>query len=891
MLKQCCVLIISFFATVLLRAQTITVNQLRCEGRTTVAGINSPLPRFSWEINSTQQDVVQTAYRIMVADDPVFLYTNNPNCWDSRKVNSNTSIQVSYKGRALQGGQTYYWRVMVWDNKGNVSSWSDAASWQEGLLTSGDWKQAQWIGYERLPDAQQIVPFAHGKGKKEWGSREDILPLFRREFNIKKAVRRATVFISGLGQFEMHVNGEKIGDHFLDPGWTQYSKSALYVNFDITKQLKQGANAIGVMLGNGFYYIPGERYRKLTGGYGYPKLIARVAIEYKDGSVENIVSNSSWKTAPSPVLFSSIYGGEDYDAQLEMNGWDAPGFNDSRWRTAKWVDGPALLRVQQAGAISVAERFSPVDVKLLQAGNSVYDLGQNFSGIPAIHVSGSAGDTVRITPGELLAADGTVSQKGSGGPFYFTYILKGSGDESWEPRFTYYGFRYLQVECIAGLNHRELPQVNSITGLHIRNAAPVAGNFSCSDSLFTKTYRLINWAIRSNMMSVFTDCPHREKLGWLEQTHLMGPSVQYNYDVETLYGKVVTDMMEAQTADGLIPEIAPEYVQFGEPFRDSPEWGSAMLLVPWSLYKWYGNEQVLREAYPAMLKYVNYLSANAGDSLLLMQGLGDWYDIGPNRPGFSQLTPKGLTATAFYYYDLVTMQQIASVLEKKMDAAKFEAMALRVKNAFNARFFDEVNGWYGTNSQAANAIALYMGLVPAAQRHRVEDNLVKDIVNRNYALTAGDIGYRYVLEALQQAGRSDIIFKMNNRDDVPGYGYQIKKGATALTESWQAYPSVSNNHFMLGHLMQWFYGGLCGINQSAHSVGFKEIEIRPQVVDGIDAAEAAYHCMYGWIRVAWNREDGKIKLRLSIPVNTTAVVMDGKGRRINIGSGNREMEW
>lgn len=556
------------------------------------------------------------------------------------------------------------------------------------------------------------------------------------------------------------------------------------------------------------------------------------------------------------------------------------------------TNGPALLQSQMAEPLKAIETFSPVKTTLLNNGNWIYDLGQNFSGIPSIEVSGKKGDTVRIIPAELINEDGSANQKGSGGPSYFTYILKGEGVEQWQPQFTFYGFRYLQVQGAVPANEsnpQQLAIIKNIRGIHTRNAAPKTGEFTSSNTLFNQTYDLINWAIKSNTMSVFMDCPHREKLGWLEETHLMGSSVQYNYDIAALCKKVIRDMMNAQTEEGLVPEIAPEFVQFEDPFRDSPEWGSASIILPWYAYKWYGDKQSLAEAYPMMKKYIAYLEKKSVN-YILSHGLGDWYDIGPNRPGISQLTPLGVTATATFYYDLSLMIKAAKLLGKNKDAVSFRQLAASVKKAFNEKYFNPQTKQYATGSQAANAMALYMDLVEPSERNAVIANLVKDIRDRGNALTAGDIGYRYVLRALEDAGRSDIIFDMNSRTDVPGYGYQLAHGATALTESWQAYPSVSNNHFMLGHLMEWFYAGLCGIKQADDAVAYNKIELHPQPVGDITNASATYHSVYGPVKVSWKKNGRIFSLMASIPPNTKATIYFPSNQTyrqpVNIGSGN-----
>jgi alpha-L-rhamnosidase len=854
-------------------SQTLVATQLKCANKSNPLGIDNVSPVLSWQIRSDQRSVLQTAYRVLVSDDSLLLRNNVGNIWDSKKTSSDQSIQVKYRGASLSGTKTYFWRVMVWDNKGNVSPWSETAQWQMGLLSREDWKGAQWIAYEKIPDSLIDILPVDGKRDKYRGN--NILPLMRRSITLPKKVKQATIFICGLGQFELSVNGNKVGDHFLDPGWTKYDQQALYVSFDVTRNLNQGNNCIGVMLGNGFYYIPPVqgRYRKLKTAFGYPKMICRLVIEYADGSFDNVISDYSWKTSPGPITFSSIYGGEDYNANLEQKGWDRAGFNDAKWKQIVVVEGAERLNSQMEEPVKVMEVFSQQQVNKLSEGRSVYDFGQNASAIPVIAVKGNTGDTVRIYPSELLKQDGTANQRMTGSPYFFEYILKGDRVETWQPRFSYYGSRYLQVDLIAK-NSKDRPQVVEVKGLHIRNAAERVGSFNCSNDLFNKTYSLIDWAIKSNMVSVFTDCPHREKLGWLEQAHLMGNSVCYNYDVINLYRKQVEDMKYSQTAEGLVPEIAPEYVKFeygNGMFRDSPEWGSSLVIVPWYMYKWYGDREILENCYESMKKYIHYLQSKAKGHIL-SEGLGDWYDLGPNPPGVSQLTPMGVTATAVFYYDLTILKEIATLLKKKREARQFGRLAVKVRTAFNDTFFNKATNQYASGSQTANAMAVYMNLVQPALRQTVIDNIVKDIRTRNNSLTAGDIGYRYLLCVLHDAGRDDVIYDMNSRTDVPGYGYQLAHGATALTESWSALATSSNNHFMLGHLMEWFYRGVGGIDQVEGSVAFKEIKLKPEIVGNISEAKTSYESVYGTISTGWEKGQDSFQLKVEIPANTSAVV-------------------
>lgn len=846
----------------------VKVTDLKCEYRESPLGIETLQPRLSWLLSSSGRNVLQTAYRILVADNPKSLEMNIGNVWDSKKVSSDASIQIRYNGARLKPTQVYYWKVMVWDNHQKGSSWSGRAQWQMSVMDN--WKGASWIGYERLADSLRFLP-AQGDNNLV---KTNILPIFRKEFVVDRPLKRATVYVAGLGHFDLSLNGSKVGNHFLDAGWMEFEKHALYVTFDITSALKQGKNSFGMMLGNGFYYIPSERYHKLTVAYGYPKMIMRTLLEFTDGSTQDIISDGSWKVAKGPVTYSSIYGGEDYNATLEQTGWKLPGFNDNSWKNAIVVDGPRKLTSQTATPLKIFDTFTPKKISQPKPGKWVYDLGQNASGIPRLIVKGKTGQTVTLKPAELLAADGTITTEPIGTPVYFRYTLKGGGEETWQPQFMYYGFRYVQLEGAVPdgqPNPEGLPVVSGIYGLHTRNAAESVGNFYSSNELFNKTYSLIDWAIRSNTSSIFTDCPHREKLGWLEEAHLVGPSIRYNYDIASLCRKVVRDMINAQTPEGLVTSTAPEYARFGGPFRDSPEWGSNSIIMPWYMYEWYGDRDVLEEAYPMMVRYLDYLATKTKNHIL-SHGLGDWYDIGTKEPGPSQLTPNGVTATATYYYDLTLMEKIASLLGKKEEAAKYKQLSIEVRNAYNNKFFNQKTKQYAQGSQTANAVSVYMGLVDSQHKADVIENIVKELKGRNNALTAGDIGYRYLLRVLDDAGRSDVIYDMNNRSDVPGYGYQIAKGATALTESWQGAENASNNHFMLGHLMEWFYSGLAGIRPSENAVAFRKIDIRPEVVGDVKSARAAYKSPYGLIKSEWKLSADTFELKVQIPVNTTATV-------------------
>lgn len=874
-------LLFLLYSAGVLQAQVFSVSELRCEQSQRPLAVDLAGPRLSWQLNADRRGCLQSAYRILVADSPVALADDNGNVWDSGKVFSDRSVLVPYGGPALQPGKAYCWKVQAWDADGNLSPWSLPASFGTGLMSMQDWNGAKWIAME--PDVDSLKCIEGNTGKwKDGGPVFDKpvapykLPQLRREFTATKPVKRAMAYICGLGQFEMFLNGEKVGDHFLDPAWTKFDKEAQYVAFDITGELRDGKNAVGVMLGNGYYHTPHGRYLKLLFSYGAPKMICKLQIEYADGTAQTVVSDDKWRASESPVTFSSIYGGEDYDASAVQPGWAEPGFDDRKWKKAVLTQGAGVKLIPQISEpLKVMERIPTVRRFRAANGNWVYDLGQNASGIVQLTVRAVTPQSIKLIPGELINDDSTVNQRASGAPFYHVYTARGDGSsETWHPQFTYYGFRYVEVEGAVPAgesNPGALPEVIDITGLHTRNSAAQVGTFACSDPLFNKIHTLIDWAVRSNMASVLTDCPHREKLGWLEVTHLMGGSIQYRYDISRLYAKQVNDMRTAQHANGMVPTIAPQYVTFSPDFIDTPEWGSAFVIIPWNLYEWYGDLAPLRDNYERMKRYVDYLGSRA-DNHIVAYGLGDWYDIGPDRPGYAQLTSNGVTATAIYYQDVKILERAARLLGKEADVRKYAALASDIKRAFNEKFFDKKTLKYDRDSQTANSIALHMDLVEPQYKAVVRQNLIDDIRRRGNALTAGDVGYRYVLRALEENDASEVIYDMNSRYDVPGYGYQLAHGATCLTESWQAYREVSNNHCMLGHLMEWLYSGLGGIRQSPGSAAYKEIVIRPQVVGDIHSAAVSFRSPYGLIRSEWSDSPQQYRQRVEIPANTTALV-------------------
>ena len=853
-----------------------TALQLRCNNLENPAGVDK-IPTLSWIVTSGTRGIRQTSYQIILDTDAGTLNSESDCSWNSGKISSSESAWIHYSGPELKPGTKYYWKVRIWDNNDKPSGWSKTALFITGLFEKNDWHNANWIGYEDIPDSLLLIPGLHGNGNNlgEVAKKRTVIPYFRKEFSLDKKITQAIVFVSGLGHYELYINGEKIGDRFLSPGWTDYQKTCYYNTFDVTKEINRGANVIGVIVGNGFYNVNRERYRKLVIAYGAPKMVLKLKVKYSDGSIETIISDENWKTHPSPITFSSIYGGEDYDARLEQDGWDKAGFNDEKWKPVLLAKEPAgELCPEKDHSLKIMQVFEPKKIWNINDTLHVYDYEQNASGIVKLRIQGKKGQVVRLVPGELIGDDSLVTQRASGAPYYFTYTLKGNKEEIWMPRFTYYGFRYVQVEGAVPSgepNPYNLPVISGLQLLHTRNSSPTVGSFKCSSELFNSIYELINWSIKSNLASVATDCPHREKLGWLEQTHLMGNSIKCIYDILNLYDKIINDMIEAQLDNGLVPDIAPEYVPFLGGFRDSPEWGSACIILPWDMYEWFGEIEAVKKAYPMMKKYLAYLGTMAEDHLL-SHGLGDWYDLGPKFPGEAQLTPKPVTATSVYFYDAKLLAEMAALIGENEDAVLFKNLAEEIRLAFNKEFFNLETKIYSTGSQTAYSMPLFFGMVDDVYKKEIVANLVNSINENNKALTAGDVGYRYLLRVLEQEGHSQLIFDMNSRTDVPGYGYQLSKGATSLTESWAGLRDVSNNHMMLGHIMEWFYSGLGGIRQTDDSKGYKNIIITPEIVGDITWAETSYQTLSGEIISSWKISNDNFTLKVRIPVGCTATI-------------------
>lgn len=892
----------------LAQAKNITVSRLTCEmqeGMVIVEGY----PRLGWAMSSSENGTRQTAYQVEIREA-----CTGRSVWNSGKVKSSQSQLISTQEADIHrySPYSYVWRVRVWDETDAPSEWSREAKFR---LAPEGFSSAKWIGAitredARLPEGRRFhgAELKKPEVKAAWAAVDTLAKksiCLRRKFRTDKKVVEATASVCGLGFYEFSLNGKKVGDSEFAPLWSDYDKSVYYNTYDVTELLQKGENVAGVLLGNGFYNVQGGRYRKLLISFGAPTLLFSLVINYEDGTRETIYSDNDWKYDLSPITFNCIYGGEDYDARREQEGWNKIGFNDRQWRPVVVQEAPkGMLRPQKAAPVKIMERYDIQKVTKLtseQVASAckstkrtvdpsafVLDMGQNLAGFPEITVRGKRGQKVTLIVAEALTDEGACNQRQTGRQHYYEYTLKGEGDETWHPRFSYYGYRYIQVEgaVLKGQkNPGKLPVLKNIQSCFVYNSARKVSTFECSNPIFNAAHRLIEKAVRSNMQSVFTDCPHREKLGWLEQVHLNGPGLLYNYDLTAFAPQIMRNMADAQHANGAMPTTAPEYVVFEGPgmdaFAESPEWGGALVIFPYMYYETYGDDSLIKKYYQNMRRYVDYLSTRA-DRHILSFGLGDWYDYGDFRAGFSRNTPVPLVATAHYYMSVEYLIKAASIVGNDYDVRYYSSLAYDIMVAFNERFLNHDTAQYGTGSQCSNALPLFLRLTQSAGHqgiyemdHRLNRkvfmNLVKDVEAHGNRLTTGDVGNRYLIQTLANYGADELIYKMFNHEEAPGYGFQLKFGATTLTEQWDPRQGSSWNHFMMGQIDEWFFNSLAGIRPYVKN-GYQIVGIAPKPVGDLKYVKCSYDTPYGVIAVDWTHENGTFTLNLSVPVNTTAVV-------------------
>jgi alpha-L-rhamnosidase len=688
------------------------------------------------------------------------------------------------------------------------------------------------------------------------------MPLFAKQFTLDKPVARARLYATGLGVYEARLNGAKVGDPVLEPANTDYRTRVEYATYDVTRQLRSGANALAFALGNGIYNMPSTpgRYQKFTGSMGPPKLIAQLEISYADGSHGAVASDGSWVTTDGPTTFSSWYGGEDYDARREITGWDGADGDRSGWAAAEETTAPAAgtrLSARAAPPIRPQQTLTAVSRTEVAPGVWLYALGRNIAGWPQVKLTGDAGTTARLRPSESLKG-GRVDQSQVGSPVYFDVTPAADAAFTWHPQFMYYGFRYLEISGVTSP-----PPAADVQGIVLRADNERTGNLTTSDAMVNRIHQIVNTAMDGNMFSVLTDCPHREKLGWLEETHLVGQALTANFDLAAYDPAIIRNIADAQLSNGMVPDIAPEYTVFSGGFRDDPNWGGALILVPWQMYQAYGDSRPLRENYPAMKRYMDYLAGKARNHIL-SYGLGDWV-------AFDTSTPLAVTATVAYYRFATAMSTIADAVGDTAGKAGYAALAEQIRTAFNAAYFHADTQSYASGSQTSNAMPLWAGMVPAESRDAVLQHIVDDVKARGNHLSSGEIGLPALLDVLGDGGQADLVQALANNPSSPSYAYQVLHGATTLTELWDGPTAgASQNHFMLGAIDGWYYRYLGGIRPD--TPGYQTFTIAPQVTGGMTHVRAEQRSPYGRIASDWTRDGQSFHLTVEVPVNSTATV-------------------
>lgn len=825
------------------------VTRLRCEYLINPLGLDEATPRLSWQLDSPQRSQRQSAYQVLVASTKDLLGQDRGDLWDSGRVASDETVAIEYQGRPLTSGQRAWWKVRVWDGDGKESDWSDVAWWEMALLESGDW-HGEWIARNESIEPQP-------------------LPLLRREFAVDKPIKRARVYVTGLGYYELSINGKKIGNRRLEPGYTRYDRRVLYATHDITDQLREGANALGVMLGNGWFNVqtPASWDFEKAPWRASPRLLLELRMEFEDGTTQIVSSDKDWKTAEGPITYNCIYSGETYDARRELPGWNLPGFDDADWQPALVVDGPGGKLVAQAfHPIRITKTLTPVTVTEPKPGVFVFDVGQNLAGNAELHISGPAGTKVAMKYGERLNDDGTVNQdaiahhvwnKNREQQFQTdTYFLKGMGQETWQSRFVYHGFQYVEVTGATEPLTRDNLKIH-----FIHSAVPEVGYFACSNELLNQIWKNAQWSFLSNLHGIPTDCPHREKNGWMADAHLACETALWNYDAVTVYEKWLDDMADEQQDDGRLPGIVPTG-GWGYNWGNGPAWDSAMLIIPDYLHLYHGDSRMRKRLYEHHCRYVDYLSREAKTGTNAI-GLGDYVP-------YKTVTPEIVTSTAYHYHDALIVAESARLLEKADDAARYLAEAERIKAAFDRELYNPETHLYSNGSQTSQSTALFHGLVDPAQIAGVTDALVANIRAADNHLDTGVLGSKYLLHALTDNGHAELAYTVASQTTQPSWGWWITQGANTLWETWT--DEGSHNHIFLGDCVNWYVRTLVGINPDPAQPGFKHIVIKPHPLGDLTFAEARYESVRGPISCRWQHDAGTFNLIVKIPANTTGTL-------------------
>ena len=862
-------------------SQSPTVGALRVEYLRNPIGIDAVQPRLSWQITSTRRNTMQAAYQLQVATSEASLTQRAHLLWDSGKIVSDASVFVDYAGPPAVSRTRYFWRVRVWDASGAASPWSPVAFWETGLLQPADWT-ARWIGPPSTSADTLAAPS----------------PLLRRAFRLEDRVQSARLYVTSLGLYELHLNGQRVGDQFFTPGWTSYRRRLQYQTYDVTALLRPGANVVGAMLGDGWY-------RGHLGFFGKRNLYgqrlalrAQLEIRYASGRTERVATDADWVTTSGPVLASDIYGGETYDARQALQGWAAAPYDDHAWSPVALVDPPPTALVASLSPpVRRVRELPPVSIRRAPSGETVFDLGQNFTGWARLSVRGPAGTTVTLRFAEVLDRDGNIYTANLRAAAQTDrYTLSGKGREVYEPHFTFHGFRYVAV---AGLPASA--DSTTITGIAVSSDLMPTGSLVTSDSLLNQLQRNIVWGQRSNFLDVPTDCPQRdERLGWTGDAQVFARTAAFNMDVSGFFAKWLGDVTADQDKSGSVPWVIPNPLGGDSTeFAGTAGWSDAAVIIPWTMYLTYGDRRLLERQYASMHAWVDYARRRAGPDLIWRPGwqFGDWlalHSTDPSYPGAT--TGTDLIATAFLAHSADLVSRTARVLGRDADAARYGAMFRAVRDAF-IREFVSTTGRVGENTQTAYTLALAFDLLPDSLAPAAAARLAQDVEYRQH-LTTGFLGTPHLLHVLDANGHVGLAYKLLMQRTYPSWLYPITRGATTMWERWDGIRPDSSfedagmnsfNHYAFGAVGDWMYQNIGGIDLDPAAPGYRRSRIAPRPGAGLTSASASLETLYGTLTSAWKVEAGRFVLDVTVPANTAAEVTLWDARVDQVREGGRPL--
>ena len=865
MTKKLLLLSILFLGIHSLKAQELKLTALKVAQLVNPLGIDEKQPLLSWQIVSQKRGVKQESYQILAASSLEKLANNEGDLWNSGKVNGSESIQVKYKGKELTSLTKCFWKVKIWTTVGE-SEWSENHFWTMGLLYYKDWPKG-WIGFDRA------FPWDSIETDSRLSAR-----YFRKEFQNTKTIKSATASIVGLGLYELFINGKKVGDDVLAPSPTDYTKNVKANTYDVTSYIQNGKNAVAAVLGNGRFFAMRQDekpYKVKT--FGFPKMLLNIHIVYADGSTSNIDTDNSWKgTADGPIRTNNEYDGEEYDATKEFTGWDKVGFDDSKWLQAEYVQEPSgNIEAQMNDNMKVMKTLQPISINKLSGGRYILDMGQNMVGWLQINVKGLKGQQIKLRFAESLQNNGELfTENLRSAKNTDLYTLKGGEKETWEPKFVYRGFRFVEL---SGYTYQ--PTVNDFVGKIVYDNIQTVGTFETSNLLINQIFKNAWWSIAGNYKGMPLDCPQRnERMPWLGDRGEVANGENFVFDNERIYTKWLEDIRNSQKEDGAIPDVAPAFWRY---YSDNMTWAGTIVSITDMLYKQTGNVQTVKDNYPAIKKWLAYMEERyMQDYILTKDSYGDWcappvtIEAGRGKSADKKY-PSALISTAYYYHFMQLMMKFSKLTGNETDYPKFETLAAKVRDAFHKKFYND-KGFYGDNQLTDNIIPLYFGMVPKVETDKVFKNIVYtiEVTNKGH-LSNGLVGVQWLMRCLNDYGRPDLAYTIATQKTYPSWGYMVENGASTIWELWNGNTSDpkmnSQNHvMMLGDLLIWYYENLAGIK--ADLPGFKKIMMKPEIIEGLKNVNASFNSPYGQINSSWKKDKKQFDWDITIPANTTAEI-------------------